>query len=194
MSIVKKYMGLDGIDELRQFFIENGTLKRYKKDEFFIRRGQNNNSIGLIVGGGFRFVGYSSEGKEQIMGYSFENDFAVDYATFQIQTPSLIDIQSITDSDVLYLSYNGFNTFFENSGVSDLRSKIAECLLHDISVRLLSMYCDSPGERYTKLIARNPDLLRLVSLKEIASLIKITPETLSRIRKKLRALDLNQEY
>ncbi len=149
MSIVKKYMGLDGIDELRQFFIENGTLKRYKKDEFFIRRGQNNNCIGLIVGGGFRFVGYSSEGKEQIMGYSFENDFAVDYATFQIQTPSLIDIQSITDSDVMYLTYNGFNTFFENSGVSDLRSKIAECLLHDISVRLLSMYCDSPGERYT---------------------------------------------
>jgi Mn-dependent DtxR family transcriptional regulator len=65
---------------------------------------------------------------------------------------------------------------------------VAEALLNDVSTRLLSMYCDSPKERYTKLIARYPDILTLVSLKEIASLIKVTPETLSRIRRKLKPL------
>jgi len=191
MPLSKKHLELDGIAELGQFFIEKGTSREYAKNELFIHRGQNLNYIGFIVKGGFRYLGYSSEGKEQILGYSFENDFVVDYATFQIQKPPAIDAQSIKDSTVLVLTYDEFNAFYENCGIHNLRSKVAETLLYDVSTRLLSMYCDSPEERYTKLIARYPDILTRVSLKEIASLIKITPETLSRIRKKLRSLDLN---
>lgn len=187
-------MELDGIAELRQFFIEKGTLKEYEKRELFMRRGQSHNYIGFIVKGGFRYLGYTSEGKEQIVGYSFENDFVVDYATFQIQEPPVIDAQSVGNSRVLVITYNEFNAFFENCNIPNLRGKVAEALLNDVSTRLLSMYCDSPEERYTKLIARYPDILKLVSLKEIASLIKVTPETLSRIRRKLKSLDLNQEF
>lgn len=62
---------------------------------------------------------------------------------------------------------------------------MAEPLLNDVSTRLLSMYCDSPEERYTKQINRYPGIVNLKSLKEIASLIKVAPETLSRIRRKL---------
>ena len=186
-------MALDGIAGLRQFFTEQGYQKEYAKNEFFIRRGQKHGLVGFILNGGFRYLGYSSEGKEQIVGYSFANDFVVNYASFQMQKPSVIDIQSIKCSTVLMLTYDAFNAFYENCGVPDLRSKVAETLLSDISDRLLSMYCDLPEERYTKLINRYPDILSLVSLKEIASMVKITPETLSRIRKKLKVLDLNQE-
>ncbi len=187
-------MELDGIAELRQFFIEKGAAKEYAKNEFFIRRNQNHNQIGFILEGGFRFLGYSSEGKEQIVGYSFENDFVVDYATFQVQKLPVIDAQSIKNSTILVLTYDEFNAFYDNCGIPNFRSKVAETLLNDFGSRLLSMYCDSPAERYTRLIHRYPDILNLVSLKEIASLIKTTPETLSRIRKKLRSLDLNQEF
>lgn len=194
MYVMKKHMELDGIAELRKFFIEKGAAKEYMKNDFFIRRGQNHNHIGFILEGGFRYLGYSSEGKEQIVGYSFENDFVVDYATFQIQKPPVIDAQSIKNSKVRVLTYDQFNTFYEHCGIPNFRSKVAETLLNDFGSRLLSMYCDSPEERYTKLIGRYPEILDLVSLKEIASLIKITPETLSRIRKKLRPLDLDQEF
>lgn len=178
-------MKLDGIAELRQFFTEKGLIKEFEKNDFFIHRGQSHNPIGFILKGGFKYIGYSTDGKEQIVGYSFINDFAADYATFQMQKSPIIDIQSITESKVLFLSYDEFNVFFETCAIPDLRSKIAESLLNDISSRLLSMYCDSPEERYMKLIKRHPDILTLVSLKEIASLIKVAPETLSRIRRKL---------
>lgn len=194
MPLSKKHLELDGIAELRQFFIEKGTSREYAKNEFFIHRGQNLTYIGFILKGGFRYLGYSSEGKEQILGYSFENDFVVDYATFQIQKPPAIDAQSIKGSTVLVLNYDEFNAFYENYRIYNLRSSVAETLLYDISTRLLSMYCDSPEERYTKLLARHPDILTLVSIKEIASLIKVAPETLSRIRKKLRSLDLDQAF
>ncbi len=150
-----------------------------------MQQGRKYNHVGFVLKGGFRYLGYTSEGKNQILGYSFENDFVVDYATFQIKERSAIDVQSIRDSTVLLLTYKELNTFYENCGVTNFRSKMAETLLNDVSIRLLSMYCDSPEERYTKLIDRYPDILNLVSLKEIASLIKVAPETLSRIRRKL---------
>ncbi|MEZ5106932.1 MAG: Crp/Fnr family transcriptional regulator [Draconibacterium sp.] len=185
MAILKEHMGLDGIKELGQFFTDKGIVKEYRKNDFFTRRGLKNNYVGFILKGGFRYLGYTSEGKSQILGYSFENDFVVDYAKFQIKKKPVIDIQAIWDSTVLLLTYDELNYFFENCSVFNFRSTIAETLLNDISGRLLSMYCDSPEERYKKLIDRHPDILNLVSLKEIASLIKVTPETLSRIRRKI---------
>jgi len=178
-------MELEGIAELRQFFIAKDIRKEYGKNEFFMQRGQKHNHVGLILKGGFKYLGYTSDGKEQIVDYSFENDFVAGYSSFQIQKPSIIDVQAISASIVLLLTYEELNAFYENCGFHDFRSKMAETLLNDSSNRLLSLYCDSPEERYQKLIELYPDILNLISLKEIASLIKIAPETLSRIRKKL---------
>jgi CRP-like cAMP-binding protein len=185
MSVFNKYLELDGIAELRQFFIENGATKVYGKNEFFMQRGQKHKYVGFIVKGGFRYLGYTSDGKEQIVGYSFENDFVVDYGSFQIQRPSVIGGQAIKNSIVLILTHDELNAFYDNCDSINFRSKVAESLFEDIYGRLLSLYCDSPEQRYQNLIKRYPDILNLVSLKEIASLIKITPETLSRIRRKL---------
>ena len=185
MSIIKKHMELEGIAELRQFFIAKGTIKEYGKNELFMQQGQKHNHVGFILKGGFRYLSYTSDGKEQIVYYSFENDFVASYSSFQIQQPSVIDAQAISASTVLLLTYEELNAFYDNCGFPDFRSKIAETLLNDSSNRLLSLYCDSAEERYQKLIELYPDILNLISLKEIASLIKIAPETLSRIRKKL---------
>ena len=177
-------MELEGIAELRQFFIAKNTTKEYGKNEFFMKRGQIHNHIGLILKGGFRYLSYTSDGKEQIVDYSFENDFVASYSSFQIRQPSAIDAQAVSASTVLLLTYEELNAFYDHCGFHHFRSKIAETLLNDSSNRLLSLYCDSPEERYQKLIERYPDILNLISLKEIASLIKISPETLSRIRRK----------
>ncbi|MGV8091374.1 MAG: Crp/Fnr family transcriptional regulator [Mangrovibacterium sp.] len=185
MFVLNKYLELEEIKEIRQFFIGAGMPKEYRKNEFFMQRGQKQDYAGFILKGGFRYLGYTSDGKEQIVGYSFENDFVVDYGSFQIQKPAVISSQAIKNSTVLMLSHEEINTFYDKYSSLNFRSKVAETCLEDIYGRMLSLYCDSPEERYTKLIERYPDILNLVSLKEIASLIKITPETLSRIRRKL---------
>ena len=43
----------------------------------------------------------------------------------------------------------------------------------------------TPEERYLDIINRCPDLLKLITLKELASYLLIRPETLSRIRRKV---------
>ena len=50
---------------------------------------------------------------------------------------------------------------------------------------MISMYSLTPEERYIDIITRCPDLLKLITLKELASYLLIRPETLSRIRRKV---------
>lgn len=63
---------------------------------------------------------------------------------------------------------------------------IAETMFAEIYQRLLGFYYDSPEQRYQALMKRCPNLQELITLKEIALFLGVTPETLSRIRKKLQ--------
>lgn len=59
-------MQLDRISELQQLFIVKRTTKEFGKNDFFVRRGQKNNHVGFILKGGFRYLGYTSDGKTRL--------------------------------------------------------------------------------------------------------------------------------
>ena len=51
-------------------------------------------------------------------------------------------------------------------------------------MRLLDIYCKTPTELYLDLVKRYPDFQNFITLKEVASFLRVTPETISHIRKK----------
>lgn len=184
--VFNKYLELEEVDLMRQWFYSQGHRKEYKKNDLFICEGGLSQSVGFVEFGSFRYLKWNDKSAyEQIVGYSFENDFVVDYGSLRTETRALVSIQAMKDSVVWVLDNNLFDLFFDSLGENDLRARFAELLFLDVYGRLMSFYIDSPTERYLKLIGRFPDILELVSLKEIASYIRVTPETLSRIRKKL---------
>ena len=61
---------------------------------------------------------------------------------------------------------------------------VAESLFEMVYERLLDSYC-TPEIRYRNLMERCPNLKEVVPLKSIASFLGVTPETISRIRRKL---------
>lgn len=185
MKVLNEYLNMEDIKGIRELFLKKGKVREYKKNAFFVRQGDLDQTAGFIIEGAFRYLGYTSEEREQIVGYSFKDDFVVDYASFQNRTPSVIDAQAVNDSKVLVLTYKDLNDYYATYDCINLRSRLAEVFLADIYNRLLSLYCDSPEERYQKLLDHYPNMLNQVSLKEIASFVKVTPETLSRIRRKV---------
>lgn len=62
---------------------------------------------------------------------------------------------------------------------------VAEQLFVMTYKRLLDSYCTTPEERYMDLMRHYPQLKELLPLREIASFIGVTPETVSKIRRKL---------
>ena len=192
--MLNKYMNISEISEAIEFCLNEGEVFEIKKEDFFFRKGEVSKYIGYIQEGAFRTIDYTSAGKQQIVGYSFQGEFVADYATFQSHAPTLVYTQAINDSIVYAITKEQLKRFVDDNKDIHLLRKFEENMLLDIYGRLLSLYCDTPKERYMKIITQHSELLNMISLKEIASFIKVTPETLSRIRREILKTNSSSNY
>jgi CRP-like cAMP-binding protein len=175
-----RYLELDEIPQWIEIFLEKGEVHTYGKDEYFLREGQKCDKMGFVKEGAFRHTVSTSDGTERIAGYSFVGDFITSFTAFDGDN-SAVSLQAIRDSTVYILPKEEIYSY----QTLDYRRRVAEVSLADVYGRLLLMHTGTPEERYRHLIARFPAILNEVPLKEIASFLRMTPETLSRVRKKL---------
>lgn len=183
--MLNDYLKLDGIADFKDFCLKEGRILNIKKNDFFVRQNERSMFAGYVEEGGFRYIRYTTAGKKQVVGYSFKDDFVTDYGAFQNQTQAVVFIQAIKESSVHVITREEFNHFCDHHNDKYFRCEIAESLFTDVYDRFLSLHCDTSEERYFNIATQHPELLNAVSLKEIASYIGVTPETLSRIRKNI---------
>lgn len=142
---------------------------------------------GWVDKGYFRYIYIGEDGREHIVGYSFTGEFVCDYSSFMKQGLALVSIQAINDCLVHTLPYNDIISFLEtNSDTQRFGRQMSETMFSDIYKRLLGFYCSTPEQRYSELMQRCPNLKEKISLREIASFLGVTPETVSHIRRRLR--------
>ena len=185
MSVLNKYLEVLGIQRVADYCISKGEKKIIKKNEFFNSQNEACNSLGFIAEGGFRYIHTNASKIEFIVAYTFAEDFVTDYPALQTNSPSMFSGQAISDSVIYVISKEQLDAFYHKPMNRELRAMIAESFLADIYSKLIIMHCDTPEQRYKKLVKKYPKILNQVALKEIASYINVTPETLSRIRKKI---------
>lgn len=186
MGQFNEYMERFNFSPLEKAFREKGRVRRYKKGEYFIHKGDRHVYIGFILSGTFRYTCTDNEGNEHVVAYNFENEPLGNYSVFQKKETAILDVQAVTNSTVYLLSYSEVSDYYNSNSEAQLQGRIlGEELLYVAWNTIISAYKDSPEERYKKLLARCPNLPNLITLKELASYIMVTPETLSRIRKKI---------
>ena len=172
--------------DLESLFVEKGVLKEFKKKEYFVHQDDKTHRIGFVKSGIFRLTRIDANANEWIIGYAFEGEFLSDYPAMVHQSNSLINIQATTNSEVYMLTSQELNDFWETSmDTQRLGRQIAEMMFEEIYKRLIHFYCDTPEQRYIALMQRCPSLKENVPLKEIASFLGVTPETVSHIRKRM---------
>jgi CRP-like cAMP-binding protein len=175
------YLEIEGISGMVEFILERGEERVIDKGDMFVREGQKSGLIGYVETGAFRHLLQCTDGSsDKIAGYSFAGDFVADFTEFRT-THSAVSIQAIKESVIYVLP---FEELAKNMSW-EFRFRVAEAGRADIYGRLLLLYRSTPEERYMGLIEYYPEILKEVSLREIASFLMITPETLSRIRKKI---------
>lgn len=171
---------------LQRLFVERGKLRCLKKKDYFLRQGELSAYVGYVKSGVLRSTCLGSDGNEPVVAYAFTNEFVGCYASFIHSQPAFINIQAVTDCEIYTLSYAEVAGFWERDmGTQRMGRQLAEELFRVAYLRLLVFYCDTPEQAYKKLIERCPDLPNKIPLREIASFLKVTPETVSRIRKRL---------
>lgn len=187
MANFNEYMNVIDFSEFRKLFLEKGKSIEIKKKDYFVRQNEASKYVGLVESGTIRYTRISTDGKEHIVGYSFTGDFVCDYPSLIKNSNSLTNVQAVTDCTVYLLSLKELSDYWEtNMDTQRFGRLVAEEIFIEMYQRLLGFYCDTAKQRYIALLQRCPNLLQYISLKEIASFLGVTPETVSHIRKKLK--------
>ena len=165
---------------------EMGTLRKFKAGEEIIPLDKVGQSLGLIKSGTVKYVAYTSEGEEKVIGLEAANGFAASWPFCLRKIPSLVSVIAISDCEIYCLPIS----FLREKGMDDceFERKIehsTEQIFHTIYERLVDLYTLTPKERYEKMLLRCPKMFDLFTLKDIASYLNISTQHLFRIRKGL---------
>ena len=190
MENYNSYIGRLDYSKFIQFAKDKGKVHIYHKKDFFIEQNKVSDQVGWIETGAFRYVHTDKHGKEHVVEYSFANEFVCVYSSFIHQSTSLVHIQAMSECVVYLLSYQDIVAYLETD-METLRfgKQTVDALYEMMYKRYLELYCDSPEESYLKLMQRCPDLKEIAPLKEIASYLRVTPTTVSNIRRKITFQD-----
>lgn len=172
---------------LKDLCIRHGKLIRLHKKDFFCHQGEITLYVAYIEEGLLRYTCLNdSEGKEFSVGFAFTHEFVADYPGCLYSIPSEVTIQAVTDCILYRLPVDTLKRFIEENPQGPYIARImAEQLFLQIYPRLLDTYRKTTEERYTELLQRCPYIIDVLSLREIASFLRVTPETISHIRKKI---------
>lgn len=161
------------------------TVETIPKGSILIRQGEISRTVSFINKGLVRIY-YLSDGKEINTGFIAENEYVSSYSSFLTRQPSAENIDALEDCDLINLSYESMQELYLSHPIYErFGRKIAEMLYIMVSSHTTLLLTLSPEERYQTMLQQQPYLIQRVPQYMIASFIGITPEHLSRIRKKM---------
>lgn len=169
---------------VKNYCRENGRVGLYSKDDIFVQQGSVCRYLGFVESGYFKYTTLTSSGDEAVVGFAFEGEIVTDYYNSFHGLSSEVTIIAGADAMVSQIRTGDAKQIFHDYFDGNL-STLNGCLFRDIYSRYLELYRKTPAERYVDLINLHPDIFEIVTLRDIASYLLITPVYLSRIRKKL---------
>jgi len=169
------------------FFTSKLKRSVIKKKAAFLKLNEIENHISFIESGVVRlYIPKEDPEKEITFGFSFKNQFISAYDSFLTQEPSAYQLQALTETTLLSITYADLQAVYKTTQIGNLIGRLtAERLFLIKSKREQNLLNLSAEERYLKLFKERPELLKVIPLKYISSYIGITAQALSRIRKRI---------
>ena len=155
-----------------------------KKGDFFLKTGMRANKLAFVQSGMLReFV--EIEGKEITKWITSKGYFVVDLGSFVFSRSARWNIQALTDCELYLIDFIDYQKIGQAipKWLELEKMFITKCfsILEERVLQHLSM---SAEDRYRQLFQSNKELFNTVPLQYLASMLGMTPETLSRLRKK----------
>lgn len=154
-----------------------------KKKDFLVREGYTATNYFLILEGYVRAFYRTENGEEVTIDLLGKGEFASSMYSILKQAPSFEDIQCLTDCLVCQISEASFEALAaEDPAWIQFGMTCLKAALLKKEERILTFGKLKGKERYAKLLAERPDIIKNVPVQYIASYIGVKPESLSRIR------------
>ncbi len=128
----------------------------------------------------------NDNGKELTIHFSEENTFVCDYNSFITQTKSEKTIEALENTELYVISFQHLQQFYKNIQFGD---RFGRLLLEKVFIsavqHIISIHRDTVEQRYLNFIRTFKHLQQRIPQFYIASFIGVTPQSLSRIRRRL---------
>ena len=187
MEQIRKYF--EGITSLTDkdwlFFSSKLTRQEFPKRTLLLKAGKTENHLSFVEKGIIRFY-IPKEENDLTFYFAFANEFVSGYDSFLTQTPSVYHIETLTATTLWRITYNDLQEIYQQTEVGNFIGRHAgEHVYLDTYNRELSLLSDTAEQRYLQLFTEQPRLIQEIPLKYLASYIGVTPQALSRIRKRI---------
>lgn len=162
------------------------TRLEIQKGETLVRKGGRNTNIYIIVKGIWRASYINTDGNDITLWFASKGDLLFSSWCFVGNVPSMITLESMSDSVIYGISREAAEEFFMSSvEAARIGRRLYEKEIFEVERWLLGSGAPKARDRYETLLAEKAELLQHVPLKYIASYLFITPQSLSRIRAEL---------
>ncbi len=165
-----------------QLFSSKLVRREFPKKTLLLKAGQTENYLSFVEKGIIRFF-IPKEENDLTFGFAFDNAFMSAYDSFLTRIASIYQLQALTETILWSLTYQDLQEIYNKTQIGNTIGRhAAEDLFLKKSKRELSLLNETAEQRYLKLFTEQPQLIKQIPLKYIASYIGITPQALSRIR------------
>ena len=156
--------------------------KIFNKGDYLISKGDIENNIYYIESGAVRGF-YVSEFEELTIRFGYQGSIINSLPSFISGLPSELYLEAIRKTSVKVISKSTFKDMINTSQASMQQYiELLEAMVLQQMDREIDLLTVSPVERLNRVLLRSPHLFQEIPLKYIASYLRMTPETLSRIR------------
>jgi len=151
------------------------------RNDFLIRKGDVESNLFFVISGAMRIY-YPHQEEEVCVGFAYDNNLICSYPSFIKKEPSEYYIQALRQTDVVSISRSDLYKLFDRFPRIERAWRMLQedALLGKIE-REVEMLTFTPEERYRRLMLRSPHIFQIIPKKYIASYLRMSPETLSRI-------------
>ena len=164
--------------------VENTNIKEFKKGDILLREGEICQECYAVVRGCVREY-YLKNGQEKTTGFFTEGQAVNSFSSYTNQVPSKHFLQCAEDCLLTVGTQSLVDEMCER--IPRLTAFIKTEVEKDagaLQERMASFMISSPEERFAQLMENNPGLMNRVPQHQIASYLGVTPESLSRIKKR----------
>lgn len=174
------------MDFIADLYNENSDAferKTFAKGDLLVKSNTINTTVFFVKSGACR-VYLSAPESIHTIRFGYEGSIVAALDSFVNNTPTIFEIEAIRKTTVDVVSKEVFEHFMLSS---HSRLLVYNDFLKQLIIQQMEREVDllilSPTERLQRVLERSPQLFQHVPLKYIASYLRMSPETLSRIRK-----------
>lgn len=177
---------MNALDELLLALEDNWentiTLKR---NAFLVSKNTINTNLYLVKSGSLR-VFIEDETEKHTIRFGYENSLITALDCFLTEKPTSFYIQAIKQCELKIMSKSKYEEFINSKPEYQvIWKKLLESSVYQQIEREIDLITYSPQKRFERVMERSPQVFQHIPQKHIASYLRMTPETLSRILKNL---------